>query len=111
CTQLDIEMSFIDRENIIGVIEELLRKIWKDVVNIEIAKIPVMDCDEAVTKYGSDRPDLRFGMQLHEITDLAHSTDFGVFKSAPMVKCIVVPGGSKLTRKETDSLTDWAKGF
>src|SRR6185295_13701284 len=67
--------------------------------------------DETMTKYGSDRPDLRYGMELHDITDLAHTTDFGVFKNAPMVKCIVVPGGGKLTRKETDALADWAKGF
>jgi len=110
-TQLDLEMSFIDRENIIAIIEGLLRAIWKEVLGVEIAKIPLMDYDEAVNKYGSDRPDLRYGMQLHEITDLAHGTDFGVFKSAPLVKCIVVPGGSKLTRKETDALTDWSKGF
>jgi aspartyl-tRNA synthetase len=53
-----------------------------------------MEYDEAVSRYGSDRPDLRFGMPLHDITDVAHSTEFGVFKNAPMVKCIVVPGGS-----------------
>ena len=76
-------------------------------------KLPLMrmDYDEAMDKYGSDRPDLRFGMELHDITDLAHTTDFGVFKNAPMVKCIVVPGGGKLSRKETDALAEWAKGF
>jgi aspartyl-tRNA synthetase len=110
-TQLDVEMSFIDRDNIITVIEGLLRKIWKDILGVEIAKIPHMDYDEAVTKYGSDRPDLRFGMLLHDISDLAQKTDFGVFKSAGMVKCIVVPGGAKLSRKETDALADWSKGF
>jgi aspartyl-tRNA synthetase len=51
-----------------------------------------MEYDEAMNAYGSDRPDLRFGMKLHDITDLAHKTDFGVFKNAPMVKAIVVPG-------------------
>jgi aspartyl-tRNA synthetase len=70
-----------------------------------------MEYDEAMGKYGSDRPDLRFGMQLHDITDIAHTTEFGVFKNAPMVKCIVVPGGSKLTRAQTDALAEWAKGF
>ena len=111
-TQLDVEMAFIDRENIIGVIEGLLRQIWKDVLGIDIPRpIPHMEYDQAVSEYGSDRPDLRFGMRLHDITDIAHSTDFGVFKSAPMVKCIVVPGGSRLTRKETDSLAEWAKQY
>src|SRR5205085_258038 len=110
-TQLDLEMSFVDVENVIGVIEGLLRRLWKDILNIEIPKIPHIDYEEAVNKYGSDRPDLRFGMQLHDITDLGHSTEFKVFKDAPMVKCIVVPGGSKLTRAQTDALTDWAKGF
>jgi aspartyl-tRNA synthetase len=111
-TQLDVEMAFIDRENIIGIIEGLLRFIWKDILNIEIANpIPHLEYADAVDRYGSDRPDLRFGMELHDITDIAHTTDFGVFKNAPMVKCIVVPGGAKLTRKETDTLADWAKQY
>jgi aspartyl-tRNA synthetase len=111
-TQLDVEMSFIDREDILKVMEGLVARIWKDVLGKEIPNpIPHMDYDEAMTRYGSDRPDLRFGMQLHDITDLAHTTDFGVFKNAPMVKCIVVPGGGKLTRKETDALAEWSKGY
>src|SRR6202035_1580051 len=64
-----------------------------------------------MSKSGSDRPDLRFGMELHDITDIAHATDFEVFKSAPMVKAIAIPGGGKLTRKETDAWADWSKGF
>jgi len=110
-TQLDVEMSFIDREDILKVMEGLLRKIWKDILNVDIPAIPHMPYDEAMTRFGSDRPDLRFGMELHDISDLAQQTDFGVFKSAPMVKCIVVPGGGKLSRKETDALAEWSKGF
>jgi aspartyl-tRNA synthetase len=111
-TQLDVEMSFIDRENIISVMEGLLRRIWKEINNQAIPDpIPHIEYDEAMSKYGSDRPDLRFGMQLHEITDLAVQTDFGVFKSAQQVKVIAVPGGGKLSRKETDALAEWAKGF
>jgi aspartyl-tRNA synthetase len=111
-TQLDVEMSFIDRENIIGIMEGLLQLLWKQILGKEIpSPIPHMEYAEAMQRYGSDRPDLRFGMQLHDITDLAHTTDFGVFKNAPMVKLIVVPGGSKLTRKETDALAEWSKGF
>jgi aspartyl-tRNA synthetase len=111
-TQLDVEMAFIDRENIIAIIEPMLRRMWKEILGIEIPNpIPHMEYDEAMNKYGSDRPDLRFAMPLADITALAHSTDFGVFKNAPMVKAICVPGGSKLTRKDTDALADWAKGF
>ncbi len=110
-TQLDVEMSFIDREDITHVIEGLLRKIWKETLNVDIPPIPHMPHDEAMTRFGSDRPDLRFGMELHDISDLAQQTDFGVFKSAPMVKCIVVPGGGKMSRKETDALAEWSKGF
>jgi aspartyl-tRNA synthetase len=111
-TQLDVEMAFIDRENIITIIEGLLRLLWKEILGKEIPNpIPHMDYDQAMSRFGSDRPDLRFGMELADITDLAHTTDFGVFKNAPMVKAICVPGGSKLTRKETDALADWAKGF
>ena len=105
-------MSFIDRENIIEIMEGLLRLIWKDVLGVEVPNpIPHMEYDEAMTRYGSDRPDLRFGMQLHAVTDLGHTTDFGVFKNAPMVKAICVPGGGKLSRKETNALAEWSKGF
>jgi aspartyl-tRNA synthetase len=111
-TQLDVEMSFIERENIMTIIEDLLRTIWKEILGKEIPQpIARMQYDEAMTRYGSDRPDLRFGMQLHDITDLAQQTDFGVFKNAAMVKAIAVPGGGKLSRKETDALAEWAKGF
>src|SRR5436190_4194176 len=111
-TQLDVEMAFIDRENIIAVMEPLLRRMWKEILGVEIPNpIPHMEYDEAMSKYGSDRPDLRFGMPLHDITDLTKTTGFKVFSEAPMVKCIAVPGGSKLTRAQTDGLADWAKGF
>ncbi len=111
-TQLDVEMSFIDVENITSIMEELIRKIWKDILAKEVPNpIPHMEYDEAMSKYGSDRPDLRFGMQLHDVTDLGKQTDFGVFKNAALVKAIVVPGGAKLSRKETDALAEWSKGF
>ena len=110
-TQLDLEMSFIDRENIISTIENLLRRIWKEILGQEIPKIPHMPYDEAMSRFGSDRPDLRYGLELHDVSDLGQQTDFGVFKSAAMVKAIAVPGGGKMSRKETDALAEWAKGF
>jgi aspartyl-tRNA synthetase len=110
-TQLDVEMSFIDVENIISVMEALLRRIWKEILNKEVPPIQHMEYDEAMSSYGSDRPDLRFEMKLADVTDIGQATDFGVFKSAAMVKAIAVPGGGKLSRKETDALAEWAKGF
>jgi aspartyl-tRNA synthetase len=111
-TQLDLEMSFIDRDDVIKVVEGCVRRIWKEILGQDIPNpIPHMEYDEAMNSYGSDRPDLRFGMKLHDITALGHTTDFGVFKNAPMVKCIAVPGGAKLPRAATDALADWAKGF
>lgn len=110
-TQLDLEMSFVDQTDILTVVEGLVREIWKQVLDYDIGPIPHMSYDQAMNRYGTDRPDLRFGMPLHDITDLAHRTDFGVFRNAEMVKCIVVEGGAKLTRKETDSLADWAKEY
>ncbi len=111
-TQLDLEMSFVDREDVIAAIEGLLRKIWKDVLDVTVPDpIPHMTYDEAMTRFGSDRPDLRFGMELVDLTDLGPKVpDFKVF-SAPAVKCVVVPGGAKMSRKETDALAEWAKGF
>ena len=111
-TQLDVEMSFIDVADIIQIMEGLLRTIWKEVLNLEVPNpIPQMEYDEAMMRYGSDRPDLRYGMELHDISDLGQLTDFAVFKSAPMVKALCVPGGAKMTRKETDALAEWSKGF
>ncbi len=110
-TQLDLEMAFVDQADIIGVVETLVRRIWKEVLNVDVPPMQHMPYDVAMNDYGSDRPDLRFGMKLIDITDLAHTTDFGVFKNAELVKCIVVEGGAKLTRKETDGLAEWAKGY
>lgn len=110
-TQLDVEMSFVEQEDVIRVTEGVVRAVWQEVLGVEVPEIPHMAYDEAVTKWGSDRPDLRFDMPLYDITDLGQKTDFKVFSAAPMVKAIVVPGGAVLTRKETDALADWAKGF
>src|ERR1700722_4284144 len=103
-TQLDVEMSFIDVEDIITIMEALLRRIWQEILGKEVPPIQRMEYDEAMSVYGSDRPDLRFEMKLADVTDIGQSTDFGVFKSAAMVKAIAVPGGGKLSRKETDAL-------
>ncbi len=115
-TQLDLEMSFVDQEDVLSMVEGLMQKIWKEVLNIDIpSPLPRMSYKECMERFGSDRPDLRFGMELIDIADLAGKTDFGVFKDALAkggnVKCIVVPGGGAMTRKETDGLAEWSKGF
>ena len=111
-TQLDLEMSFIDQADIIGIVETLVKRIWKQVLGFDHPSAFLqMPYDQAMRNYGSDRPDLRYGMKLIDITDLAHTTEFGVFTNAQVVKCIVVPGGAKMTRKETDALAEWSKGF
>ena len=114
-TQLDVEMSFVDQDEVMTVHEELVRRIWKQVLDVDVPAIPRMTYDEAMARYGSDRPDLRFGLELVDVTDLATQTDFKVFKGAVdkggIVKCIRVPGGAKLTRKDTDGLAEWVKQF
>ena len=110
-TQLDLEMSFVDEAEVIRVAEEVVRAIWRDVLDIEVDEIPHMAYEEAMRRFGTDRPDLRFGMELVDVTDLARKTDFKVFSGAESVQCIRVPGGGQMTRKQTDALADWAKGI
>ena len=111
-TQLDLEMSFVEQADVMRVTEDVVRAVWKECIGVDVPEnIRHMTYKEAVERYGSDRPDLRFDMPLHDVTDLGQKTDFKVFSAAPMVKCVVVPGGGKMTRKETDALADWAKGF
>jgi aspartyl-tRNA synthetase len=114
-TQLDVEMSFITQDDIMNLIEGLVRRIWKEVLGVEVPPIQHMTYAEAMDRFGSDRPDLRYGMELVNISDLASKTEFGVFTGAVankgLVKAITVPGGGAMTRKETDALAEWAKGF
>lgn len=114
-TQLDVEMSFVGQDEVMNTIEGLVRKIWKQVLGVEVPVIRKMTYAEAMDRFGSDRPDMRFGMELVNVSDLAKRTDFGVFKGAleggGMVKAVCVPGGGSMSRKETDGLAEWAKGF
>ena len=108
-TQLDIEMSFIDQEDILAVAEKLLVKIWKEAVGHDI-KLPIrhMTYADAMQNYGSDKPDLRFDLQLVEQTDFFANTEFRVFQ-APYVGSVVMPGGAASPRRELDAWQDWAK--
>ena len=108
-TQLDIEMSFIDQADILAVAEKLLVKIWKDAVGYDIpTPIRHMTYADAMQNYGSDKPDLRFGLQLVEQTSFFKDTEFRVFQ-APYVGSVVMPGGANSPRRELDAWQDWAK--
>jgi len=115
-TQLDMEMSFVNQEDVIRTNEGMIRKVWKEILGIDIPNpIPHMTYADAMDKYGSDRPDLRFDMQLIDVTDIVKGVDFKVFTGAiaagGIVKAIRVPGGAKLSRKETDALAEFVKQF
>jgi len=114
-TQLDLEMSFVNVDDVINIVEGLARRLWKEILDIDVPQMQRMTYAEAMDRFGSDRPDMRFDMELVNVTDLADKTDFKVFKSAieagGLVKAIRVPGGASLTRKTTDALAEWVKQF
>jgi aspartyl-tRNA synthetase len=108
-TQLDIEMSFIDQEDILSLIEKLLAQIWLEVKDYRIPlPIPRMTYLDAMNRYGSDKPDLRFGLELVDMTTFFKDTNFRVFQ-APYVGAVVMPGGADSPRRELDGWQDWAK--
>jgi aspartyl-tRNA synthetase len=108
-TQIDIEMSFVEPDDVLGVAEDLVARLWREVVGHEIP-LPIrrMTYAEAMARYGSDKPDLRFGLELTDLTDYFADTPFRVFQ-APYVGAVVMPGGAAQTRKELDGWQDWAK--
>ena len=108
-TQLDIEMSFIDQADIIAVAEKILVDVWKDSVGHTIpTPIPHMTYRDALNRFGSDKPDLRFANELVDVTDFFKGTPFRVFQ-AEYVGAVVMPGGANSPRRELDAWQDWAK--
>jgi aspartyl-tRNA synthetase len=108
-TQLDIEMSFIDQADIIAVAEKILVDVWKDSVDYTIpTPIPHMTYKDAMNRFGSDKPDLRFENELVEVTEFFANTPFRVFQ-AEYVGAVVMPGGASSPRRELDAWQDWAK--
>ncbi|MHB1594579.1 MAG: aspartate--tRNA ligase [Streptosporangiaceae bacterium] len=108
-TQIDIEMSFVTRGDIIEVAEDLVQRLWREIAGFEITRpIPHMTYADAMAHYGSDKPDLRFGCELADLTGYFAGTGFRVFQ-APHVGAVVMPGGAGQTRKELDGWQDWAK--
>jgi aspartyl-tRNA synthetase len=115
-TQIDLEMSFIDQDDIISLMEELLAKVVREVKGIDIpTPFPRLTYRDAMDRYGSDKPDTRFGLELKDISDIARASDFKVFLQAVelggQVKGIAAPNMAGLSRKEVDDLTNEAKVF
>lgn len=109
-TQIDCEMSFVEQEDVLNMFEGMMRTMFKNVLGVDIPNpMPRMSWYEAMDKYGSDKPDVRFGMTIHEITDKVKGKGFSVLEDAAYVGAIAVPGGAEYTRKQIDELTEWVK--
>ena len=109
-TQVDIEASFIDEETLMGLNEEMVRSLFKDVLEVDLPEFPRMPYSEAMRRYGSDKPDLRIPLELQDVNDLVENVDFKVFAGPAKdpkgrVAALRVPGGGKLTRKQIDDYT------
>ena len=107
-TQLDFEMSFVDRDDVLAVAEDVVRALWRDLASYDLPAIPRMTYREAMDRFGSDKPDLRFGIELTELTGYFAETPFRVFQS-PYVGAIVMPGGGSQPRRAFDAWQDWAR--
>ena len=108
-TQIDCEMSFVERDDVLATFEGMIRSVFKKVKNIDLGDIPVLTYDEAIRRFGSDKPDMRFGMELVDIDEVTKGNGFGVFDNADSVVAINVTGGNSYTRKQLDELTNWVK--
>jgi aspartyl-tRNA synthetase len=108
-TQLDIEMSFVEQDDVIALGEEIVAALWSDLAGYEIPRpIPRLTYAEAMARYGSDKPDLRFAVELTDLTEFFADTSFRVFQ-APYVGAVVMPGGASQPRKQLDAWQEWAK--
>ncbi|GIJ74226.1 aspartate--tRNA ligase [Virgisporangium ochraceum] len=109
-TQLDIEMSFVTQDDVISLGEELVKALWSELAGFEITTpIPRLTWHDAMARYGSDKPDLRYGVELTDLSDYFRGTEFRVFASASYIGAVVMPGGASQTRRELDGWQDWAK--
>lgn len=108
-TQIDCEMTFVEREDILNLFEGMIRHLFKEVKGIEIGEIERMDYDDAMRLYGSDKPDTRFGMQFREMNTATQGKGFNVFDASEIVLGICAPGCAEYSRKQLDALTDFVK--
>jgi aspartyl-tRNA synthetase len=108
-TQIDIEMSFVTRDDVIAVAEDIVGRLWSELVGYQVPRpLPRMTYAEAMARYGSDKPDLRFGCELTDLTEYFAATEFRVFQ-APYVGAVVMPGGASQSRRELDLWQEWAR--
>lgn len=108
-TQIDCEMAFVEQEDILSTFEGLLLHLLKEVTGVAIDSVPRMTYAEAMERYGNDKPDIRFGMELHNINDLTQNQGFVVFDNAESVIALAVPGAAEWSRKKLDALTKWVQ--
>ena len=108
-TQIDCEMAFVEQDDVLNTFEGLIIDIFKKIKKIDINKFPKITYEQAIEIYGTDKPDIRFGMKFVELNDVCQHKDFNVFNSAELVVGIVVDGGNAFTRKEIDKYIDWIK--
>ena len=108
-TQIDCEMSFVEREDILSTFEGMIRDVFQSVKRIDLGQIPILTYDDAMQRFGSDKPDMRFGMELVDLDDVAKGNGFSIFDNAESIVAINVKGGNTYTRKELDAFTDWVK--
>ncbi len=108
-TQIDCEMAFVEQEDILNTFEGLTKYLLKETKGVVAGDFPRMTYDEAMKRYGNDKPDIRFGMEFGELNEVSQHRDFNVFNAAELVVGIAVPGAASYTRKEIDKLIDWVK--
>jgi len=108
-TQIDCEMAFVEQEDILQIFEGLVQNLFSEVLNVTLPEVQRMTYSDAMKNYGSDKPDIRFGMKFNYITKLVKGNDFKIFEEAKEVIAINVEGGNKLTRKEIDKITAYVK--
>jgi aspartyl-tRNA synthetase len=109
-TQIDCEMAFVDQEDVLSTFEGLIKHLFDSVKGVQMSEdFPRMTYDEAMEKYGSDKPDIRFGMEFNTMNDVAQNKGFNVFDQAEAVLGIVAPGCAEYSRKQLDKLTDWIR--
>jgi aspartyl-tRNA synthetase len=108
-TQIDCEMAFVEQEDILNTFEGLVRHLFSAVLGVETGPFPRMTYDEAMRRYGNDKPDVRFGMEFIDFGTVARGMGFSIFDEAPAVLGIAVPGAAEYTRKQLDELTEWVK--
>lgn len=108
-TQIDCEMSFVEREDVLNIFEGMIRHLFKEIRNIDLPELPRMTWHDAMEYYGCDKPDIRFGMEFVNLTSLARQRDFTVFNSAEYIGAICASGCASYTRKQLDELTEFVK--